>query len=480
MVVVLSVLVVGLPAHALDPTPGAPGVGDTYFPAAGNGGYDVTHYDVGVDYGIALDRLDGNTRIEATATQDLSSFNLDLRLTAQNVVVDGVIAAFSQTGQEVTVTPGAPILQGQAFVVEVQYGGHPGALPRQGRGGWVLTDDGAVAAGEPEAATTWFPSNDHPSDKATFDIRATVSATRKAISNGELVEVLPAGDQQEWHWRVDEPMAPHATMLVVGDYTLSHGTSPGGVPWVNAVSGRLGDRRRFAATRSLRATPGIVDLFSRHFGPYPFAVAGGVVASTSAGASFASQTRPVHPKGRFGEGRRGVRTGIVVRELAHQWWGDSVSVRQWQDSWLSEGFAAWSTWLWQSRRGPGRPSLNAAFARAYASLKPHPRHWLPRLADPGREHLFDPAVATRGALALQALRNRIGIGTHAQLLRAWAADHADGNGSVADFEALAEQVSGEQLDMFFTRWLHSAGRPHPSAVLGFPPSMLGGGSHPRG
>ncbi|MDQ4020633.1 MAG: M1 family peptidase, partial [Actinomycetota bacterium] len=157
------------PAVAFQPVAGAAGIGDPYFPGAGNGGYDVTGYDIQIRYDPPTDRLEGHTTITARATQDLSQFNLDLRLPATAVAVDGRPAGIRQDGGELQVTPTAPVRAGQPMTVLVDYVGVPSSIPGGGSviQPWVRTADGAVALGEPDSAAWWYPSNDHPSDKAT-------------------------------------------------------------------------------------------------------------------------------------------------------------------------------------------------------------------------------------------------------------------------------------------------------------------------
>ncbi len=160
-----------LPAAAADDgfTPGAPGIGDPYFPLAGNGGYDVTHYRLRIDYDPATDVLAGVATITARATQDLSSFNLDLDgLTVRSATVDGVAAGWSRDAGELTVTPEAGIPTGARFRVVIRYDGIPETLPDQS--GFFHTDDGAIVLGEPAVAATWFPVNDHPLDKAAYTL----------------------------------------------------------------------------------------------------------------------------------------------------------------------------------------------------------------------------------------------------------------------------------------------------------------------
>ncbi len=469
-----AAVAVSLPTVAYaEPTPGSSGAGDPYFPGYGNGGYDVSRYLVRISYGIATRKLRGDTTVTATATQDLSQLNLDLELPVSSVAVDGVPATYSRSGRELTVVPAAPINQGDTFAVRVKYAGKPAqATSSTSLGGWFITGDGAIAAGEPEVASVWFPSNDHPSDKAMLDLYVTTRADKKVISNGELRGVKKVGaSTKRWHWKSREPMTTYLATVVIGDYQITRGRTKKGVPWLNAVSNRMSKGQRKAASLSVRKTPAIVDFFTTKFGPYPFSTTGGIIGNASFPFALENQTRPIYSKVFFGSGASGVNTEVVSHELAHMWWGDSVSIAQWRDIWLNEGFATWSSWLWAQRRKG--VTLNGIFQNYYRYYRGDSAFWRVDIGDPGPGRVFDAAVYDRGAMAMQALRNKVGAATHARILRTGARQRQHGNGSLAEFEALAQRKTSKDLSVFFDEWLHQTNRPRPSKALGFPSSMLG-------
>jgi len=214
------------PAAAAGPafTPGAPGIGDPYFPLAGNGGYDVRHYGLDITYTPQTDVLAGVATITATATQNLSSFNLDFDgLTLRSLTVDGRAAATSRAGGELTVTPRRGLRKGHRFTVVARYDGVPEVIedPNLGASGVFATDDGMTIVGQPEVASTWFPVNDHPRDKASFTTRLTVPEGLEAVSNGVLLGRTTRGDRTTWAWHAKEPMAPYLATATVGEYRLS-------------------------------------------------------------------------------------------------------------------------------------------------------------------------------------------------------------------------------------------------------------------
>jgi aminopeptidase N len=449
---------------------GDDGIGDPYFPGYGNGGYDVRHYDIAVEWLPDTGALSGRTTIEAVTKQALEQFNLDLHLEVERVAVNGEDATFEQLGREVVVSAPAPLESRARLEVAVTYAGIPGELAvADGQSPWHLTSDGAVVAGEPEAASAWFPSNDHPRDKATYDIAVTVPGDMDVVSNGRLNGIVPvAGDRRTTRWRVTSPMATYLAYVALGDFRLERGRTPGGIPYLNAISEHLG-RVEAPAERSLAAGADVLDLFEREFGPYPFDIAGGTLANVGFGFALENQTRPVYSKVFF----RRPNTEVIAHELAHQWFGNSVSVHNWSDIWLNEGLAVWASWLyWAEVEAAGRPGgverrLTRFLDWSHFQVEDDSAFWSVLIGDPGGDELFSEPVYVRGAMAVQALRARIGVPDHRRLLRTWVRRHADGNASVADFTALAEQVSGEDLAQFFDVWLYRPGVPERTRVNGF-------------
>ncbi|PZF95603.1 M1 family metallopeptidase [Micromonospora deserti] len=425
--------------------PGAADLGDPYVPGAGNGGYDVAHYRLAVRYDPPTDRLTGRAAVTATATTPLSRFNLDLvGLDVAAVRVDGAPARHERDGDELVVTPRDGLRRGSRFTVEVEYAGVPTAKPdgQLGSGGFLHTDDGAVALGQPYSAATWFPVNDHPSDKATYDIEVTVPDGLAALSNGVPGGRTSAGGWTTWRWAEKAPMASYLTTLVVGDYRVETGTHAGR-PIVTAVPASLPATGPEAL--SLARTGEIADFLASRFGPYPFDSYGGIVVTDSRlGYALETQSRPVYGPGFFRGGRPNY--GVVTHELAHQWFGNSVALSRWSDIWLNEGFASYAEWLWEEHDG-GR-TAQRSFELEYAATD-----WSRPSVDPGRSHLFGTAVYKRGALAVHALRRTVGDDTFFRILRTWTAERRGGNATTEDLVALAERVSGRSLRPLLDAWL---------------------------
>jgi aminopeptidase N len=432
--------------------PGSEGLGDSYFPLYGNGGYDVEHYALDIRYSPASDRLVGDATITAQATIDLSRFNLDfVGLQIGSLSVDGAAATWTrEQHHELVVTPQGTLTQGTTFVVRVTYAG----VPKQFggvfvTGGVVRTDDGAIFIGEPAAAAAWFPVNDHPKDKATYDIDLTVPDRVKAISNGRLLDRRPAGNgRTTWSWRVADPMASYLATAAIGRFRIDRRANDG-IRVLDAIDPRAPEE----AQRSMDKEERVVRFLASRFGPYPFDDLGGIVDRHRLGYALETQTRPVYDSRFFGR----VNTFIVTHELAHQWFGNVVSVDDWQHIWLNEGFATYAEWLWAEERGLATPqAISSSWCDSFPARDPF---WQVPPGDPGPADLFDRAVYVRGAMTLQSLRKRVGSAAFFEILRTWVVDRANDTGTTDQFIQLAETVSGMQLDALFDRWLFTPEKP---------------------
>ncbi|GAB3672029.1 M1 family metallopeptidase [Actinocorallia lasiicapitis] len=425
--------------------------GDIYVPGDGNGGYDVQHYDLNLKIipADAAKTLDGLATIRAKATTDLAKFDLDLTaLDVASVTVNGAAARFARQDSELIITPAKRLKSGTEFTVAVAYSGTPQAIvdPILGRYGWIKTADGIAAACQPSGAHTWFPSNDHPSDKATFDVTLTVPKELTGISNGESEPPVTTGALTTTKWHMKQPMATYLAMVAVGKFKVKQGVTAGGIPILTAVDASIPapDINAFHEAKSK-----ITDEWVKLFGPYPFGSTGGVVDNAQVSFALETQSRTIY--GNFDPDQ-----DIIAHELAHQWFGDSVSVTQWKDIWLNEGFATFAEWTWDERIG--RSTVKQKFDQLYADANSPSWKVLP--GDPGRDRLFDTfAVYHRGGMTLYALQQKIGKAKFTELLRTWAQKYRYANATTAQFVALAGEISGQDLKPFFTAWLYTPSRP---------------------
>lgn len=452
---VVAALALAAPAGAATFAPGSSGLGDPFFPLAGNGGYDVKHYSLALAYDRATNRLDGRVSIRAKAEQDLSSFNLDFRgYEISDLEVNDRDADFSRDGQELTVVSEGGLRRGQTFLVRVEYSGNPEPIvdPDETLEGWVPTADGAFVVNEPQGSPGWYPSNDNPQDKATYNFAITVPEGRTAIANGLLESTQTRNGKTTWRWREDSPMAPYLATATNGVFDLKIDTTLG-FPLYQAVDPAVGNPA--LARERLAAEAGIIGFFSDLYGPYPFSSGGGVVDNGGVGYALESQTKSMYDVEGNPNGAPGAST--VVHEVSHQWFGDAVTLAVWPDIWLNEGFARFSEWIYEERHG-GR-TAQTRFDTLYARAPDHPFWTNAPAALPGPEVMFTSPPYDRGAMTLQALRVKIGDDAFFRLLRTWYAENRYGNVRTADFVALAEQISGQQLDAFFDVWLYTSGKP---------------------
>ncbi|GAA2604443.1 M1 family metallopeptidase [Actinomadura fulvescens] len=462
----------GAPTPAATETGGPSGpdsVGDRYVPGDGNGGYDVQHYKLklAITPGGAKE-LDGTAEITASATARLSRFNLDLTgLDVAQVTVDGAAAQHQRQGSELIVSPAKAVEKNATFTVAVRYSGTPQPVvdPILGRYGWIRTSDGVFVACQPSGAHTWFPSNDHPSDKATFDFEVTVPEGLTAVANGEPASKVPSGDGTDapgddpnivpaaagrravtTAWRVKDPMATYLATVTVGRFGVKTGKTPGGIPIITAVDPTVSavPLDVFHA-KSAEITDELVKLF----GPYPFTSTGGIVDNAAVNFALETQTRPVYSA-------LGADQTIIAHELAHQWFGDSVSVTRWQDIWLNEGFATYAEWMWGERIGV--ETVQEKFDGLYADSG-NRELWNVPSGNPGRANMFGRSVYDRGGMTLHALRKKVGDDKFFDILKTWAREKRHSNATTPQFIQVAERVSGQSLDTFFDAWLFQRGRP---------------------
>jgi aminopeptidase N len=431
------------------PTAGSDGAGDSYYPQDGNGGYDVADYNLKVGYDPASHQLTGSQRITASATQALSSFNLDFQgLTVDSVKVDGRAAAFTRTGDhELVITPKLPLWRWQRFSVEIAYHGVPAPIanPDLGNLGWQRTGTGAAfVAGEPQSAATWYPVNDTPRDKATFHLAITVPDEWGVISNGREKGSFKAQGGTTHVWAEETPIVPYMTTVAIDKWTFDRQRRADGTPIVSAFAPGVPDSAKQAEAQ----LPEILDFLESKFGPYPIDAAGGIFLNAQIAFSLETMSRPI-----FSGGWAGV-TSVIVHENAHQWYGDSVAVTSWKDVCMNECFASYAQWLWDEAKSG--TDLNARYAATVKSASNN--FWHAKLYDMGQGNEFT-YVYSKGPTMLHALRNYIGQSACDRVLRAWPSLHRGGNGTMQEFQRLTESFAHRDLSGFFNAWVYGSGKP---------------------
>lgn len=430
---------------------GGASAGDDYLPGSGNSGYSVSHYALEIDYRMASNRLTGTAVITATASQPLSRFSLDLTgLEASKVAVDGVRAAkVAQNAQKLTITPARPIETGATFSVAVRYGGSPG--PRKtpwGEIGWEELTEGVIVAGQPCGAPTWFPCNDHPSDKATMQLAVTTDSPYRVVANGTLVSCTVKSSRTRWLFETAEPMATYLATVQIG-YYQSYALPPARVPQRAYIPEDLA--ADFGADFGDQSA--MIETFEDLFGAFPFSEYTVVVTDDDLEIPLEAHGLSVfgrnHINGHQGEVR------LIAHELAHSWFGNSLTAASWKHIWLHEGFACYAEWLWSE--ASGAESAARLAERYWTRLNALPQDFV--IGDPGPDLMFDDRLYKRGALTLHALRVTIGDRAFFELLKKWTDEHRHGSVTTEQFLAHVSESSDRPTGPLLAAWLFDTALP---------------------
>lgn len=421
-----------------DPLVGSPGLGDPYYPMDGNGGYDVQHYDVGIDYDPASHELNGSTQIEATATQGLTAFNLDFDgPPVHEVRVNDMPATFDRNGEhELTVRPSLPLLPWLPFTVTVDYGGV--AADTGGKGWTYAPSGGAFAAGEPHSAATWYPLNDTLRDKATFTLHTTVPPEWEVMSNGVRTRDEVRAGARTVTWESRKPTIGYLTTIAIDRFSYLEQSRADGTPLLSAFAPAAEGNREHE-----RMLPEILDFIENLYGPYPFETSGGIYIDATLPFSLETQTRPIYAPW--------TDLNTVVHEIAHQWWGDSVSLHSWADICLNECLASYTAdYLWpENKEGL---DVDAQYRETIGKFRDDPKFWEVPLENPGAGNEFT-SVYYRGPLFLHALRKQLGDDVFFSALREFATGNAYGSASMPQFREFIQSKTDVDLTEFFDAWL---------------------------
>lgn len=450
---VVATVVIALTAAGI-PADGPVGIGDRLYPALGNPGYDVLGYDLALSYHGNDRPLDAVTRIDARATAALSRFDLDFSHgTVRSVQVNGRPARWSTRDEELVVTPAARVRTGGRLLVTV---GHTSDPTVGDDSGWVRTGDGLAMANQADAAHRVFPCNDHPSDKARFSFTVTVPKDLTVVANGLPQGSTSTGATTTWTYRGGHPMATELAQVSIGRSSVVRRTGPHGLALRDVVPAA----DRTLLEKSLAMTPDQISWMESHVGRYPFETYGILGVDGVTGFELETQTLSLFERRVLLAPER-VAAPLMVHELAHQWFGDSITPATWSDLWLNEGHATYYQSLYEAEKYGA--SFDETFEAAYqadgelrAAGGP-PASPLP--PGGGKLGIFRGNVYSGGALALYALRQEIGTPAFDRLERAWVVRHRDANASTADFVALASRTAGRDLSGFLHAWLYGDSTP---------------------
>lgn len=427
----------------------APPVIDPYLPGTGNFGYRVSRYDLELEYKVAINRLSGAATITAVTLAELKTFSLDLSgaLSVSKVIVNGRRPAhYRASVDKLHITLPERLPAGAAMTIAVRYGGTPRPIRSLwGEVGFEELTDGVLVAGQPNGASSWFPCDDHPSAKASFRVQIATESPYFALANGKLLARRARAGMTTWVYEQAEPTSTYLITLQIGMYER-HRMAKNGVEIFAVLPRRLRDDFDHDFGRQ----PQMMKLFTKLFGPYPLTT-GYTVVVTDDDLEIPLEAQGIsifganHCDGRRGEER------LIAHELAHQWFGNSVTVQRWRHIWLHEGFACYAEWLWSEHCGERTVDH---WARHYHDrLKNSPQNLV--LADPGPRDMFDDRVYKRGALTLHALRKTIGDTEFFALLKDWTNRYRHSSVVTDDFVGLAARHAHDSLRPLWDAWLYS-------------------------
>lgn len=416
--------------------------------------------------------VSGSVTITARSLVDgLQHLVLDLRdgMTVSSASRGVASLAFTHSGHVLDVTLDRPFGDGEVFAVTVAYGGQPvpsgfGSIrwKKYASAGW---GEAVSTLSEPQGARDWWPCKDRPDDKALVEERWTVPSGWIATGNGVLVETASAGvGKKRYIWRGSHPLTTYLVSIAATDYVSFSDTYPtlagGTMPVVYHVYAEdLAD-----AQQSFSPTVEMIEFYAQLFGEYPFVEDQYGMSAFAWGGAMEHSTNTSYGYPLID----GASTFdfVVAHELVHQWWGDSLSPREWADIWLNEGFATHGEALWFEHVGG---------AQAYHDYMQ--TLWRETFNGPvyGNPNWFGAAVYDKGGWVQHMLRGVLGDGPFFDAQRTWYATNKDGIVDTALYRATLEAAHGAPLDWFFQEWVYAANSPR--YEFGWTTADVGGGVH---
>ena len=483
------------PAAAATFKPGSRSLGDPLLPQLGNGGYEAHHYDIDLGYDPAANRFNSAvTTMKARATQNLSELSLDFQdLAIRRVLVNGRRARFQQVDatpdlsdnpdhsqpMKLVVRPRKGIRKGKKFRLTVDYGGAEPQVftdPDDAIEGWIpgcwtpaggtRTCNSFFVVGEPIGSQAWFPSNNYPTEKASFDTDITVPNGKVAFGVGELKggAARNNGDgTSTWRWREDDPTAPYLVTASNGDFDYEQSTA-GGVPFYSAIDSTGTPDQKATIKATLARTDEMMDFLAERYGPYPFDSNGALVDRTT-GIGYALE---VQGKSHYPGNNAGPRLsdGTQLHEISHQWFGNSATMQAWNDLWFNEGWAQWSEWIFDFESGADPTSPAEQFQDNYDAATAEDWSLAPTElgGDPANLFLSFPTYV-RGAMTVEGYRQIVGDARFYRLAKRIQSRYRFDNVSTPEFIDEAVRGSGlggakrRLLRDYFQQWLSGTQKP---------------------
>ena len=416
---------------------------------------DVTHYEIELELRSQAPVLIGRTRLHLRARRDVASMWLDIgELDVERLTVAGEVREFTASGRNLTFRFGRTYEAGEVAIIEIHYKGNPaerGLLIGKNRHGRPVY----FAENWPDDAHHWFPCIDHPSDKASVEFIVIAPERFDVVANGRLIETRSLQDgRKRTHWKEDSPVPTYGMVVGLAEFSIFHAGTPGGIP----LTFYSYPEDASTAAALFGRTEQILQHFVQLIGPYPYEKLAQVESTTPLGGMENANTifyteRLFQPEA--------PQNGVVPHEIAHQWFGNSVTASDWDHLWISEGFATYFSAL-SYEHMDGREALDRRMAAAAETVKKfHEVHPGP-IVDPETKELrrkLNPLNYQKGAWVLHMLRRVLGDETFFTGIRHYYANHANGNAITEDFQKAMESVAKESLETFFRQWLYQPGWP---------------------
>jgi len=433
---------------------------------------DVTYYklDVAVDYNSK--NIGGTITINAKSLQDgLNSLYLDLQsaLKVNYINHNGKNITFTHENNIINLTLYKTYNLGEEFKIEVNYSGTPGS---SGFGSFEFSSHNGYPAiwtlSEPYGASDWWPCKDTPADKAdSADIWITVEKSLIPISNGTLEEIIDNGTTHTYKWHSKYPIAQYLISLAITNYELYTNTFITENDTMLVTHYNYPEKLTSTRKSDLDKTVTMLELFTELYGPYPFLEEKYGHAEFGWGGGMEHQT--CSSMGSFGE-------TIVAHELAHQWFGDKITCKDWHHIWLNEGFATYSESAYLESVYGFNSYQNSIAAEMSSAKTAIGSIWVQDISSVGQIFSSSRSYA-KGAVVLHMLRGVVGTETFYNILRTYAADTtlAYDVAVTEDFQKIAESVSGMDLEYFFSEWIY--GENYPKYTIGWTFTDNGDGTY---
>jgi aminopeptidase N len=419
---------------------------DSVYPAVGDPGVDALHYSLDLTWDDKTATLTATETLLFRATTSADHVQLDLarQLLVRRVWLDGKVVPFEHVAKDLVVS--APVTADSRHVLQLSYGGTPEPVraptdrPDFSTTGWTIARDGTVwTMQEPYGAYSWYAVNDQPSDKAFYDFTIHAPAGQVGVANGQLVSRRTVGGLTTTRWHLPEPAASYLVTIAIGRFTRTRDTGPHGLPisyWT--------PRSRPAILRQVRYAPDAVAYLEGLVGRYPFPTLGILVVPSLS----AMETQSMVTLGTTGYT---LSRDVIVHEIAHQWYGDTVTCADWSDLWMNEGMATYLAEVnWSADHGPdSREEILRSFA--------HRASWIRDMWGPPTayhpESFGEGDVYFIPALMWDTLRQRLGDDEFWSLATRWLQAHRFTSQDRAALAAWWSRESGQDLTPVFDAWL---------------------------